>query len=79
METAQVRAVALDGVSSARTTAARRWSTNPPTPCCRARLIAIGELVVNKRRPDQRVQGNRLVQLSILALHRPITDLPKQA
>jgi DNA-binding NtrC family response regulator len=31
----------------------------------RARLIAIGELVVNKRRADQRVQDNRLVQLSI--------------
>jgi DNA-binding NtrC family response regulator len=31
----------------------------------RARLIKIGELAVNKRRPGEHLQGNRMVQLSV--------------
>jgi transcriptional regulator with AAA-type ATPase domain len=31
----------------------------------RTRLIKMGELAVNKRRPAENIQGERLVQLSI--------------
>ncbi|HXR00420.1 MAG TPA: sigma-54-dependent Fis family transcriptional regulator, partial [Pseudomonas sp.] len=31
----------------------------------RARLIKIGELAVNKRRPGEQLQGDRMMQLSV--------------